>query len=353
LGYRIAVLDPDPNAPLAQIAHHRITASYDDTKAVKDLAAISSVITYEFENVSVPQLEIISHDLSVFPNPRLLAIAQNRISEKMLCRRLGLQTADFLWAEDREQHEQLRSFSHFPAIVKTAQGGYDGKGQMRVNNAQELDKVLTSWADIPLIIEEMVPYDVEISVVLTRDQYQQIADFGAIENHHQNGILDISLAPARISRQLTDKAVSYARQIAIDLDLVGTMAVEFFVVGNDVLVNELAPRPHNSGHLTMEAFDYTQFDQHIRAIAGLPLGRQHQRSPAAMANLLGDLWQNNSMNWTAALENPATYLHLYGKGEPHTGRKMGHITSLADTPETAMQRVRQARTALSDTNTSQ
>ncbi|SMC02270.1 5-(carboxyamino)imidazole ribonucleotide synthase [Sulfobacillus thermosulfidooxidans DSM 9293] len=346
LGYRVAVLDPDPDAPLAQIAHHRIVASYDDTDAVKNLAAMSSVITYEFENVSVPQLEMIAHERPVFPNPGLLAISQNRIYEKTMCRRLGLKTADFLWAESVEQREQLRNFSHFPAIVKTARGGYDGKGQMRVDNAKELATALTSWPDMPLIVEEFVPYDVEISVVLTRDQNQHIVDFGTIENHHQNGILDVSISPARVPEHITEKAVSYARQIAVDLDLVGTMTVEFFVVGNDVLVNELAPRPHNSGHLTIEAFDYSQFDQHIRAISGLPLGRQHQRSPAAMANLLGELWQSGDLNWSFALETLNTYLHLYGKDEPRVGRKMGHITALADTPETAMRRVRQARDAL-------
>lgn len=346
LGFRVAVLDPDQQSPLAQIAHRRIVAPYDDTEAVKHLATFASVITYEFENVSVPQLEMIWQERPVFPNPQLLAIAQNRIAEKTMCRRLGLRTADFSSAETEEQRRNLRSFSRFPAIVKTARGGYDGKGQIRVDNPQELEQALDMWPDRALIVEEFIPYDVEISVVLTRDQTHEIVDFGVMENHHRQGILDISISPARIPEPISDRAISYARQIAVDLDLVGTMTVEFFVVGNEVLVNELAPRPHNSGHLTMEAFTFSQFDQHVRAISGVPLGRLYTRQPAAMANLLGDLWQTGPINWHGALEIANTHLHLYGKYEPRPGRKMGHITALADSPETAFRRVRQAREIL-------
>ncbi|MCL4494684.1 MAG: 5-(carboxyamino)imidazole ribonucleotide synthase [Firmicutes bacterium] len=346
LGYRVAVLDPDSDSPLAQIAHRKITAPYGDREAVEELAALSSVITYEFENVSVPELESISRQRPVFPNPRLLSISQNRINEKNMCRRLGLKTANFLWAETYDQRPSLLEFGRFPAIVKTARGGYDGKGQSRVENRVELEEVLGRWPDMPLIIEEFVPYDVEISVVLTRDQQQDIVDFGVMENYHRQGILDVSISPARISEHIRERAISYARQIASDLDLVGTMTVEFFVVGNEVLVNELAPRPHNSGHLTIEAFDYSQFDQHIRAITGLPLGLSGQGRPAAMANLLGDLWLHESLNWKKAMDITHTYLHLYGKAEPRSGRKMGHITALAETPEAAARKVRQAREAL-------
>ena len=346
LGYRIAVLDPDPDAPLAQIAHRKITASYDDPSAVQELAKLASVLTYEFENVSVPELELISQERAIFPNVRLLSISQNRIHEKNMCRRLGLKTANFLWAETVDQRLSLLDFRHYPAIVKTVRGGYDGKGQWRVENREELEEALKMWPNMPLIVEEFVPYDVEISVVLTRDQQKEIVDFGVMENYHRHGILDVSISPARVSEYVGERAISYARQIASDLDLVGTMTVEFFVVGNEVLVNELAPRPHNSGHLTIEAFDYSQFDQHIRAIAGMPLGRPCRGNPAATANLLGDLWQQGNLNWQKALDTPHTTLHLYGKGEARLGRKMGHLTALADTPEAAARRVRQAREAL-------
>ncbi len=346
LGYRIAVLDPDSESPLAQIAHKKIIAAYDDKKAVQELAGLASVMTYEFENVSVPELESVSRDHPIFPNLRLLSISQNRINEKNMCRRLGLKTANFLGAETYEQCSQLLEFGHYPAVVKIARGGYDGKGQWRVESRTELEEVLEKRPHMPLIIEEFVPYDVEISVVLTRDQQKEMVDFGVMENYHRQGILDVSISPARVSEQVAERAISYARQIASDLDLVGTMTVEFFVVGDEVLVNELAPRPHNSGHLTIEAFDYSQFDQHIRAIAGVPLGRPCRGTPAAMANLLGDLWQQGALDWRKALETPHTSVHLYGKSEPRLGRKMGHITALADTPEAAGRRVRHAREEL-------
>lgn len=348
LGFKMAVLDPDPEAPLCQIADERIIADYSDPHAIAELGRVASAVTFEFENVNAAVLADLDGEGRLFPNARLLAISQDRIQEKAAFRRLGLKTAGYLAVEPGAVREPLNQVERYPVIVKTARGGYDGHGQRRCANSGELQSVLDEWHDIPLVIEQYVPFDKEISVVLTRDQHGHLVDFGAIENHHQNGILDFSISPAAVPDPIRDRAVSYAYRLAVELGLVGTMAVEFFVAGEEVLVNEMAPRPHNSGHLTIEAFEFSQFAQHIRAVAGLPLGNHHQLSAAAMANLLGDIWTDHSAlpDFSAALAVPATHLHLYGKRVARAGRKMGHLTVLAESPTTALRRADQARKAL-------
>ncbi|AUW93321.1 5-(carboxyamino)imidazole ribonucleotide synthase [Sulfobacillus thermotolerans] len=346
LGFKVVVLDPDENAPLCQVADARIIADYGDQAAVAKLAQMAKVVTYEFENVDAAVLAACEAERRLFPNTRLLSISQDRIQEKATFRALGLRTADYL-AVTGVQGEPWTQVARFPVIVKTARGGYDGHGQRICGSAQELQGVLEEWRDISVVVEQVVPFDKEVSVVLSRDQGGQIVDFGLIENHHRNGILDFSISPAPVAPIVRERATSYAYRLAIELDLVGTMAVEFFVIGDDVLVNEMAPRPHNSGHLTIEAFEYSQFAQHIRAVAGLPLGQTRQLSAAAMANLLGDIWTaSDQPNFSAALAIPSTHLHLYGKATPRPARKMGHLTVLADSPNTALRRADQARRAL-------
>ncbi len=350
MGYKVMALDPDPDAPLCQIANDRIIASYDDPHACDEMARKVSVVTYEFENVDVHAVQRLESQLPVAPNSRLLAISQNRIREKSAFRQMGLHTANFSYSESRADRVRLFEQVRYPLIVKTAEGGYDGKGQSRAGSAEELAQVIAQWPEGPLIAEEVIPFDAEISVVLTRDWQGRIEDFGAIENHHKNGILDVSVAPARVSPLACAEAIDGARRIADTLELVGTMAVEFFVLGDAVLVNEMAPRPHNSGHLSIEAFTYSQYDQHIRAIAGLPLGSLRLVTPAAMVNVMGDMWQGKSgtPNIGAALKVPGTYVHLYGKTEPRVARKMGHITAVASTVEIAEQHAVMARAALEE-----
>ncbi|AIC93598.1 5-(carboxyamino)imidazole ribonucleotide synthase [Shouchella lehensis] len=329
MGYRIAVLDPTPDAPCAQVADHVITASYDDYEACKELASMSDVITYEFENID-EQAAAQLWQVSDFPQGyKVLATTQHRLKEKQALRHLHVPVAPFAAIQSLHDLEEAVAITNFPAVVKTCRGGYDGKGQKVVHTWDELTDAaehLLTYGE--LVIEAFVPFTCEVSVIATKSRNGEISVFPLVENEHQDSILHRTIAPARVSEVVEKEAKQIAMQIVEGLDVVGTLAVEMFVTDdNKLVVNELAPRPHNSGHYTIEACKTSQFEQHIRAICGLPLGETTLLTPAVMENLLGEhvaplMERLNELNRIS--------LHLYGKKEAKWKRKMGHLTVLGE-----------------------
>jgi 5-(carboxyamino)imidazole ribonucleotide synthase len=351
MGYGVAVLDPDPSAPAAQVANFSIQANYDDIDALTDLSRKVSALTLEFENVSAQSLEYVGQYLPVRPGPKVLKIAQNRLSEKSFFVQHGFPVVRHAAVHSQQELQEALAGVGFPAILKTVTAGYDGKGQSRIAAAADAD---TAWERIgsqDAILEKAESLRCELSVLVARNSRSEIALYGPIQNEHRNHILDLSFAPAAVSVQLGRAAVEIARDLAQRLDLVGLICVEFFVTeDNRLLVNEIAPRPHNSGHLTIEACVCSQFEQQVRCLCNLPLGPSELLQPAAMVNLLGNLWNRGEPDWMRVLEMPAVQLHLYGKHEALSGRKMGHVTTLATNAELAASRVRAAVAALSQAN---
>jgi 5-(carboxyamino)imidazole ribonucleotide synthase len=347
LGYRVHTFSPDTDTPTGQVADIETAASYDDLDAVREFARAVDVITFEFENVPSATVEAAAEITSVHPRGDILHTTQNRLREKTFLSQNGFPVADFRRVKDVQDLyrgvEELGS----PAILKTAGFGYDGKGQQRINSIGEVDAVFHSLDGQEGILEAFVDFEKEVSVVCARGQNGDFVDYGVIENEHRNHILDVSFAPALVSERVLANARDIARNIAEKFDYVGTLCVEFFLTKDEkLLVNELAPRPHNSGHLTFDACVSSQFEQQLRAVCGLPLGSTDFYRPAAMANLLGDLWENGEPNWSAALKDAFVKLHLYGKSEPRAGRKMGHLTAMAQSAESAARIVRTARELL-------
>ncbi|MBK8985847.1 MAG: 5-(carboxyamino)imidazole ribonucleotide synthase [Chloroflexi bacterium] len=363
MGYRVHVFSPDRHSPTGQIADQEFTAPYNDLDAVRQFAQSVDVVTYEFENVPAATAVTCAQFAPLHPGPQALHIAQNRLREKEFMVKHGLPVTPFV--EVGSLASLLVGLEEIgaPAILKTATSGYDGKGQEKIVNHQS-SIVNRHWDAIgqqPAILEAFVEFEREVSVVAARGADGSFAHFGVIENDHANHILDVSTAPANVPPKVAQDAVEMARVVLEALNVVGVLCVEFFLTSNGrLLINEIAPRPHNSGHLTIEACATSQFEQQLRAICGLPLGDPTYLKPAAMANLLGDLWfhpnspkaQNpkseirnpKSPNWTAVLaHHPAIKLHLYGKQTARPGRKMGHITALAATGEEAAHIVREAR----------
>lgn len=347
MGYRVATLSPDRDSPTGQIADLEVVASYDDLDAIRDFARGVDVITFEFENVSYAATEAAESIVPVRPAGRVLHTTQNRLREKTF-----LATHDFPVTPFAAVHspEELRAaLARFGGrgVLKTAGFGYDGKGQAQIESDHGLEEVWAAYDGAPAILEAFIDFEREISVVAARGRNGHFSHFGAVENHHRNHILDLTIAPAPVPDAVAREAIKITRNILESLDVVGVLCVEFFL-GRDggLMVNELAPRPHNSGHFTFDANLTSQFEQQLRAICGLPLGSPDQLRPAAMANLLGDLWEHGEPDWAAASHFPDVKIHLYGKHEPHPGRKMGHLTALAATPELAARRVLQARESL-------
>ena len=347
MGYRVHTLAPEYDSPTGQIADVEVQASYDDLDRVREFAQRVNVVTFEFENVSARAVATAEEHAIVRPSGRALAIAQHRLREKTFLHDHGFPVARFA-AVSTEAHlaDALKSVGR-PAVMKTVTLGYDGKGQAPVG--PETDP-LEAWAALgrrEVVFETFVELACEISVIGVRGIDGSLAHFGPIENAHTHHILDVSVAPAAVSHRIGQRAVEVTRAILEALEYVGVLCVEFFVTrGHEVLVNELAPRPHNSGHLTFDACRTSQFEQQLRAICGLPLGSFDLLQPAAMANLLGDLWSDGEPDWQAALKWPDVKLHLYGKAAPRSGRKMGHLTVLAATPHEARDRVIAARNQL-------
>lgn len=331
MGYRIAVLDPEADSPCGQVADVKIVGAYDDLEKIKELASVSDVVTYEFENIDTEALEWLCEHAYVPQGTQLLEISQDRITEKAAIQRAGAEVAPYVGiSTSSELYDNMKRLG-FPAVLKTSRGGYDGKGQAVIKNANDLPEAERLLASGICILEKWVPFKKEISVILTRKKSGEIATFPIAENIHVNNILHQTIAPARISSQAEETAIRFARQLAESFELVGTLAVEMFLTENDqIYINELAPRPHNSGHFTIEACETSQFEQHIRAVANLPLGSTALLKPAVMLNILGE-------HQSKVLENlpelAGWKVHFYGKREPKLKRKMGHVTILSDSIE--------------------
>ena len=347
MGYRVHTFSPETDTPTGQVSDVEIAASYDDLDAVRAFARGVQAVTFEFENVPAACVEAAAAYVPVRPGGAVLHTTQNRLREKTFLSNNGFPTTIFAPARCQADLSAALTLTGLPAILKTASSGYDGKGQAKVTSLEEAAKAFENCGGQEMIAEGFVDFDFEFSVVLARGVDGSFAHWGAIQNRHKHHILDLSTAPAQMSEAATSQAIEVARALAQKLDLIGVLCIEFFLTRKGaILVNELAPRPHNSGHLTINASRTSQFEQQLRAVCGLPLGSTEFVAAAAMANLLGDLWQAGEPNWPAATALPDVKLHLYGKIEPRPGRKMGHLTALAATPEAAAQTVLLARQQL-------
>uniref|UniRef100_A0A540VGK8 N5-carboxyaminoimidazole ribonucleotide synthase n=2 Tax=Litorilinea aerophila TaxID=1204385 RepID=A0A540VGK8_9CHLR len=348
MGYRIHTFSPDQDSPTGQVADREVSAAYADLDAVRQFVRGVDVVTFEFENVAAAVADIAAEEgVPVRPGGWVLHTAQQRLREKGFLAEAGLPVTPFVPVHSLADLEAGLARLGCPAVLKTAAFGYDGKGQVKIERP---DDAAAAWQTIgqqEAILEGFVDFQCEISVVAARGVDGSFAHYGAIENIHRNHILDISLAPARVARPVAERAVALARSVLEALDVIGVLCVECFVTrGGEVLINEMAPRPHNSGHLTIDAAVTSQFEQQLRAICGLPLGSTELLRPAAMANLLGDLWETGTPDWAAACQVPGVKLHLYGKHEPRPGRKMGHLTALGSSVDEALAQVETARARL-------
>ncbi|MGQ0442815.1 MAG: 5-(carboxyamino)imidazole ribonucleotide synthase [Methylophilaceae bacterium] len=326
MGYQVTVLDPDENSPAGKIADIHLCEDYDDEAALTKMVETCQAVTTEFENVPAHTLEKLAESVIVRPSATCVAIAQNRVLEKNFIKNAGLPVAPFAVINQAGDLPTDGS-TLYPSILKVARFGYDGKGQARVRNQAEALAAFQSFNQEICVLEQMLPLDLEVSVVLARDVQGNIASFPTAENSHLNGILDISIAPARCTELIKANAQELAKKLATKLDYVGVLGVEFFLVGKQLLVNEIAPRPHNSGHYTIDACVTNQFEQQVRVMAGLPLGSPALHSNAVMVNILGDSWLNGrDPDWYKVFAYANLKLHLYGKHEPRKARKMGHFT---------------------------
>ena len=345
MGYRTIVLDPDPSAPAGMLAHEHLVAAYDDPDALRRLAFDCDAVTTEFENPPAAALDELAATVVVAPSPAAVRIAQYRIAEKAFLVENGFPVGRYQILEGDDPAVDA-SLVDAGAIVKTARLGYDGKGQRPVAGVAE---TLAAWAElggVACVIEERLALQTELSVIVGRTATGDVEAWPVAENTHVNGILDLSVVPAAVPAKLADRAVGVAMAIADALDYVGVLAVELFVVDGELLVNELAPRPHNSGHWTLDASVTSQYEQQVRAVCGLGLGSTAMTAPAiAMVNLLGDLWEGGDPDWAVVLADPNAKLHLYGKSEARPGRKMGHLTVTARGTTAATARALELRAA--------
>lgn len=344
MGYRVHTFSPDEDTPTGQVADIETVADYADLEAVRAFARSVDVVTFEFENVPYETVAAAAEIVAVYPKGEILHTTQNRLREKQFLKSNGFPLAEFRPVRLIDDLYRAVNEIGLPAVLKTAGFGYDGKGQTVIREPHDIDAAFVALGGKDGVLEAFVNFEKEVSVVAARSRLGEFEHYGVIENSHSNHILDISFAPAEVSESTGREAIEIARGIADTLDYVGTLCVEFFVAaGGRLLVNEIAPRPHNSGHLTFDASVTSQFEQQLRAVCGLPLGRTDFYSPAAMANLLGDLWQGGEPDWAAALADPSIKLHLYGKAAAKRGRKMGHLTALSKTASEAAAAVKNAR----------
>ncbi len=347
MGYRVHTFSPASDTPTGQIADTETSADYHDLEAVEKFARSVDVVTFEFENVPSKTIEIAEQFVPVHPKGEILHTTQNRFREKTFLAKNGFPVAPFYHIKTIKDLYHAASEIGTPAVLKTAGFGYDGKGQQRIEAIGEVEKAFENLNGSEAILEAFIEFEKEVSVVCARGQSGDFAHYGVIENAHDDHILDISFAPADVSSKIEKETVEIARAVAEKFGYVGTLCVEFFVTKDaKLLINEIAPRPHNSGHLTFDACVTSQFEQQLRAVCGLPLGSTAFLRPAAMANLLGDLWEKGEPNWANVLKFPGLKLHLYGKAEARIGRKMGHLTAMAETAEKAVEIVKNSRTAL-------
>jgi 5-(carboxyamino)imidazole ribonucleotide synthase len=347
MGYRVHVFSPERQSPTGQVADVEVSADYHDLEAVRAFARKVDVITFEFENVPAATAAAAAEYARVRPDGRVLHTTQNRRREKEFLTGAGLPVTPFVPVDRLADVEAGLARLGCPAVLKTAAFGYDGKGQVRIDSPAAAGAAWQAIGARQAVLEAFVPFEQELSVVAARGQDGAFAHYSPVKNRHHRHILDVSLAPALLPGDVSRSAVELARAVLEALDVVGVLCVEYFLTRNGrLLINELAPRPHNSGHLTIDACHTSQFEQQLRAVCGLPLGSTQQVQPAAMANLLGDLWQNGPPNWPAACAFPGVNLHLYGKLEARSGRKMGHLTAVADSVAEAERLVLAAREAL-------
>ncbi len=336
MGYQVTVLDPTKDSPAGKIADVHICAGYDDSAALAEMAKTCAAITTEFENVPAETLATLAESVVVRPSAASVAIAQHRVLEKNFIKEAGLPVAPFAVIDKAEDLPEDGN-SLYPAILKVARFGYDGKGQARVKTRVEALSAFDDFKQEACVLEKMMPLDLEVSVVLVRSAQGEVTSFPTVENQHLNGVLDISIAPARCSDVVKARAQGLAGKLATALDYVGVLAVEFFLVGQDILVNEIAPRPHNSGHYTIDACVSSQFEQQVRVLVGSPVGSAALHSKAVMVNVLGDSWvEDVDPAWGKAFAHNNLKLHLYGKPEARKGRKMGHFTVIDKDQETAL-----------------
>jgi 5-(carboxyamino)imidazole ribonucleotide synthase len=347
LGYRVHTLAPEHDTPTGQIADLEVNAPYDDLDAVRTFARGVDVVTFEFENVSAEAVAAAEELAIVRPSGHALQVAQHRIREKTFLASHGFPVVRFGSIRTDEELTAAVAAVGTPAILKTTEFGYDGKGQVAITRAEEAPAAWQTLKRQEAVIEEHIDLEREISVIGARSVDGATVCFGPIDNSHRHHILDLSVAPSSVAASIAADAIAIAHGVIDALEFVGILCIEFFVARDGrLLINELAPRPHNSGHLTFDACRTSQFEQQLRAICGLPLGSPDMLQPAAMANLLGDLWQGGTPRWEAALAFPTAKLHLYGKPVARPGRKMGHVTALAATTDEALALVVAARDAL-------
>ncbi len=350
MGYHVAIWEPEANCPAGQAANRHLHPKNpeEEEAAAIELANLCDAITLEFENINSRYLRTASLTSRVSPGAEFLEICQDRVLEKTSLSQAGFPTTPFL-AVQNQSHvaDAMEKFGN-PVVLKTARSGYDGKGQAVVRSQADIRNTFDSLDSDHLIAEQWIPYQAEVSMIAARNAAGQIECFPLIENEHANHILDVSRCPVQPKWiGLQSQATEICRGIASRFGVIGLFCVEFFVdARGDLLINEIAPRPHNSGHLTIEAFDCSQFEQQVRAICNLPLAKPTQLRPAAMCNLLGDVWSQGEPDWNAALMQPSVHLHLYGKAQARAGRKMGHVTVLNDDSGLAAERARDVRKQL-------
>lgn len=348
MGYRIVVYSPDKNTPAGAVADLEISAPYEHKNSLLEFAKAVDVVTVEFENIPASSLELLGQHVPVRPKASVLSICQHRLSEKNFLFENKIPVTPFRAVKNLNDATAALKDLGPQAVLKTAGFGYDGKGQRMIRKAEDLTKAISELSGSDFILESLVDYRAEASVVCARGVSGEYADWGVIENRHSHHILDVSSWPAELPDEIQREASRWAKVIVDKLGVIGVFCVEFFVTkDNQVWVNELAPRPHNSGHLTIEASVTSQFEQQVRAICGLPLGSTERILPAAMANLLGDRWLGKKFETTAFFAEPSVKLHLYGKEEARVGRKMGHLTALANSVAEARDKVIKTRETFS------
>lgn len=347
MGYRVHTFSPDSDTPTGQVADIETSADYLDLGAVERFARSVEVVTFEFENVPSATVETAAQFVPVRPRGDVLHTTQNRLREKTFLASNGFPLAPFRHIKSLEDLENAVADLGTPSVLKTAGFGYDGKGQKKIQDAADVSSAFSGLGGADAVLEGFIEFEKEVSVVCARGQNGEFAHYGVIENEHANHILDVSFAPAVCSEKIFHDAVEIARSVTEAFDYVGTLCVEFFLTKDErLLINEIAPRPHNSGHLTFGPCHTSQFEQQLRAVCGLTLGSTEFYRPAAMANLLGEVWEGGEPDWESAMFDPRLKLHLYGKAEPRPGRKMGHITAIAETASDAAALVRESRRRL-------
>jgi 5-(carboxyamino)imidazole ribonucleotide synthase len=347
MGYLVHTFSPETDTPTGQISDVEITGSYDDLDAVRSFAQNVDVVTFEFENIPSATIDAVAQIAPVRPSGTALNTTQHRLREKIFLSENGFPVAPFRHVRSLEELNVALADIGTPAVLKTAGFGYDGKGQNRIGSPADAAKAFEALGGQEAVLEAFVDFEREVSVVAARGMNGEVVNYGVLENSHRNHILDVTVSPARVSAGVAKDAVDMAVNLVEKLDITGVLCVEFFLNSDETLfVNELAPRPHNSGHLTIDAHVTSQFEQQLRAVCGLPLGSTDSKGPAAMANLLGDLWQDGTPDWVAATSFPNVKLHLYGKHEPRPGRKMGHVTACGPSTQEAVDLVERAREAM-------